>query len=642
MSKFNEFFTKLLEFKMVDPVSKYVLDIIGDELDENKDELLILFSIYFSLRVDGNICMSLDKDKLLEKWNGKIAATKTLFEDNDNFDTLKFEEFIKSSIEIINNYLDLISEKNLPKLIGKNKIFVVSGNWLYLMKYNYSRLEIQSSLTRLFNKTYPVTYSFNYKDCVLDFELSKGQEDVITIGQKRNVIVTGGPGTGKTTSVLFLLLSLLSINKEFKIYLVAPSGKAASRMKESILGGLNILSKKYKEDNKDLIFIIKNLQEYTIHRLLEVDSETKTFKYNKNKQFEPNSLFVIDEASMIDICLFDSLLSAIPKEARVFIMGDKNQLPSVECGAVFGNLLEKDELKYNVIELDESKRFKKDTTIYNLAQAINNQTKLPIVADDFEECKNFKVLDLVTENGKIKENLVSYYKNDDPKFEKENIEYIVSKWGERFYKDLQNDASNLNPFDIDSLKTLFKKMETAKILCAENQSVRGINNINRLIVKKFIDKTRKTSLENYYAGEIIMIVKNNKELDLYNGDCGILVTFAGDDTLYFMVEKSSKLVEKEGKEDDEIFKLGGYVFYPLRMISETNFDFAYAITVHKSQGSDYSQILVILPTKKGHPLLNKQIVYTAITRTKGNTYIVSSLERIEDAKNTIVVRDTNI
>ena len=117
---------------------------------------------------------------------------------------------------------------------------------------------------------------------------------------------------------------------------------------------------------------------------------------------------------------------------------------------------------------------------------------------------------------------------------------------------------------------------------------------------------------------LMMINQNNKQLDLYNGDSGILVTFKDDNTLYFMVRKATNLVTENGKEKDKIFKLGDYTFYPFRLITRSEIDLSYAITIHKSQGSDYKNILVILPTTKGHPLLNRQIVYTAITRTKGN------------------------
>ena len=134
----------------------------------------------------------------------------------------------------------------------------------------------------------------------------------------------------------------------------------------------------------------------------------------------------------------------------------------------------------------------------------------------------------------------------------------------------------------------------------------------------------------------------NKMLDLYNGDSGILVSFKDDDTLYFMVKKSTVLVNKDEKLKDKIFKIKDFTFYPLRLIAGKEIDLAYAITIHKSQGSDYKNILVILPNVKGHPLLNRQIIYTAITRTKGNTYILSNNDRLIEAKSRLIKRDTNV
>ena len=140
----------------------------------------------------------------------------------------------------------------------------------------------------------------------------------------------------------------------------------------------------------------------------------------------------------------------------------------------------------------------------------------------------------------------------------------------------------------------------------------------------------------------MMVNKNNKALELYNGDTGILVSFFDDNNLYFMIKKTTERIKNDGYVKDEIFKIAGYIFYPFRMITKNEIDLAFAITVHKSQGSDYKNILVILPTAKGHPLLNRQILYTAITRTKGTTYIFSNLERMNEAKDRILIRDTNI
>ncbi len=634
-----EFYRALEAFRMINPIYYYVLELVeGQVLDSpSKDRSLALFTIYFSLLSDGNVCMSLDRERLEKKWVKKTESTRVMLEGGPGFDAEKFQGMLAYSSSAIANGLHDVSEVKLPEVIGKGKIFTIDGNYLYLMKYEMARLSIRSSVKRIFSYGSGVSSVFSYKDCVEEgFSLSSGQEKAVLEGINRNLIITGGPGTGKTTSILFLLLNLLSQGGDYGVYLVAPSGKASSRMKESVINGVAHISEAYKKAHADVIATINNLQESTIHRLLGTDYETKGFLFNEKHQFPENSLFVIDEASMIDICLFDSLLSAIPTGSRVFVMGDKNQLPSVECGAVFNDLLRMPELKDNIIELDESIRFGKETKIYELASAINSGSSLPIDESSWTSAAKFEIVP------EVKEKPIFYYFASHGSDSKRDVETVLQKWGASFFATLQNDCNDLDAKDMNGLSSLFERSEMSKVLCAENEGLRGIKTINSYMIHHFVDRTKTTSVDGYYAGELIMITKNNRMLDLYNGDCGLLVTFKGDKTLYFMVKKTSQIVEKDGKEEDKVFKLGSFVFYPFRMISNSETDFAYAITIHKSQGSDYRNILVILPEKKGHPLINRQIVYTAITRTKGNTYILASQDILEEARDNLIVRDTNV
>ena len=641
---YKEYYNLLLENKMITPIWKYVLELIEEEIkdNENKDYYLVIFAIYFSLINDGNITISLNKDVLTKKWESKLNATAILLEESGSYNEESFNKIKDISFNCINNYLQDINSNNLPSLINDNKFFEIEDNYLYVRKYGSARRGVIASMDRLFSTRSNIASTFKYQDAVAsDFTLSAGQEKAVIEGINKSLVITGGPGTGKTTSILFLLIGLLLNDTDnMRIYLIAPSGKAAGRMKESIINGLNVLTDSFKKAHQQIIDKINNLDKSTIHSLLEIDYETNGFKYNKNRRFPDNSVFVIDEASMIDVCLFNALLQAIPTSAKVYIMGDKNQLPSVECGAVFGDLLTKKSLKDNVVELDESKRFKKGTKIFNLAKAVNEGDVLPINDSDWKEYDSFEVL---IKDDDRKQNPIYYYKNYKENVkDKDIVEHVVNKWGNEFFKSLQDKATDLDFNDVAHLKEVFDYSEISKILCAENEGPRGIKTINNYVKKHFIDKSKYHSTNGYYPGMIMMVNKNNKSLDLDNGDSGLLVTFKDDSTIYFMTKKSSNIAKNQGKEVDRIFKLGEFTFYPVRMITQEEIDMAYAITIHKSQGSDYPNILVILPTKKGHPLLNRQIVYTAITRTKGTTYILSNIDRLNESKDNLIVRDTNV
>ena len=691
MLDYNEFYELLKKYGMITPIWKYELDLIKDELnvsDNEKDYYLILFSIYFSLINSGNVCMSLEENVLNKKWDNQINGAMTLATDETRYSADDISKATKDFSKIKNISKDAYKYLDKILMLGKNiigNIFEKENDYLYLRKYNSARKKIKSAIEDLYLKS-KSSNSLPYRNveelCRDGFSLTDKQKEVVEKGFNNNLIVTGGPGTGKTTSILFLLIYLLSdSSKKYNIYLAAASGKASSRMKESILKGINDINDEFKEKHNTIIQKIngtlkdetgQDIEEFTIHRLLGIDHNTNGFKHNKDNQFPDDSIFIIDEASMIDICLFNNLLEAIPYKSRVFILGDKDQLPSVEVGAVFGDLVSSDKLEKFVVKLDESRRFDKNSDIYKLADEVNRDIDLTnvnfvnyIINDD--KTSNFEIKGISNKERLDRKATITQEELDDLKKEKKKcpiyyytnppvsipgkkdisqrnlIKNITLEWAKKFYCSVQNDCTNIDINDKDRLNYVFSYTEEAKVLCAENEGIRGVRTINSYIKNKVISKKEPT-LSYQYPGQVMMINTNNKLLKLYNGDTGILVTInkPEDDTIYLMVKKENKSIQPNVYKKDDIFNMNGYLFYPLRLISLSEIDLAYAITVHKSQGSDYDNILVILPTGKGHPLLNRQILYTAITRTKGYTYILSNLDSLNVAKGNSIERDTNI
>ena len=633
---------------------RHMLSFLESELSgtPGTDGYLKLFSLYFSLIDDGNVYMSLDRDLLKKKAGEKLDALRVRFSENggENDETI-------SSIK--NDLFTLIDGMQDPDfglaglpVTGEKKLFTVDGHRLFTRKNFEAKTRVCTSVNRLFSEESSVDGINVSTSPVIKkgFGLSAGQQEVIEKGYKRNLAVTGGPGTGKTTSILFLLIELLRNDQDVRnVFLTAPSGKAAARMKESIDGNLKNVSDEFCSSHRDIIEKIKGLESYTVHRLLGIDRDTGDFSYNRDNKFPEKSIFIIDEASMIDISVFASLLEAMPDDARVFILGDKDQLPSVECGAVFGEILGHlgDDFK---VGLTESKRFGEDSSIYRLAKAVNgDDEELPVTNECWKPLSDFKIAEPVRDSdGKVINNI--YYFDGVKDFKSAVLGDIVCNWYEKYHAGLKEMCAELNQEDADKFTEIIGMAESARILCADNESVRGVNHINDVILKKYFSGRKK--IAGFHVGELIMVTKNNNPIELYNGDSGVVVSFAKDensqkkdDTLYAMFRKNptKKLKIERGKKlDNKIFQLGDYTFYPLSLINSDEIVPAFAITIHKSQGSDYDNIMVILPKLKGHPLLNRQIVYTAITRTKGDTYILSNQENLVFSQNSVITRDTGV
>lgn len=701
----NENYDFYEELNSLNGISQTWVKVISVLQSLQKDlpvEVRDLFYMYFSLLDDGNICINLDDDfekeaslynRWIKKWEGLLKAslkfTQGEIEKKLSDDSELFSSEIKFALEEIKKgkFKNLIQEY---KNSDYTKPFVIDENWLFSSKYHKAKIVIENRINKIMKKSavsVAVPEKENLKKYFAEITQANGskaillkdeQLNAISRGQNENLIITGGPGTGKTTVVCYLLWELLK-NPEyenFKLYLAAPSGKASDRLKESICETLERLNQKTREENLSLYKKLNSAQSSTIHMLLNYNPSDNFFTYNEENQFDVNSIFVIDEASMIDIILFSRLLNAIPEGARVFILGDKNQLPSVQAGAVLGELLaNKTEC---VVELKESNRFNDDSQIGRLKDAL--QSEEPLKKElanicNFEEWVEDKIdsgesVFLQEQSNSINEKkdfpvTTFTLKKQDFSYKKNQIEKLINLWSAEFYDDLSSNESIANGIPVNSdynkliseLDDLWKKTLRARILCAERKGIRGVEEINNIIIEKIIKKNQITLLgEEFFNGELVMLTRNQSMFNLYNGDSGIVVSLKlngekensnnGSSLKYLMVKKETK----EGSVDNKniintqtgIIQTGSYVFYPLYLLPKETLEPSYAITIHKSQGSGYKSILVFIPEQEGHPLLNRQIIYTAITRTEGSTFIFADYNTLEAARKTVIQRDTRI
>ena len=690
----DEFIDALIEMHGLNPLDRYLLYLLFEIEKDVPLQTKKFLTLCLSLLDDGNTRIALDVKQFsatwAKKWNGlvtlRISSTDEEMSESDFATASDFDEIISGGIQdILKNDFSAIMESrdsdetSVEDAFGKPFVLAKrqSGTHLYFTKHFDAKCVIEKSAKTLFkNGCKPSDKQI--AQCIdkisnickpfangNPFIIKNHQAEAIIRGQTENLVITGGPGTGKTTVVLYILWNLLESHSDmidWNIYLAAPSGKAADRMRESLIDGLSRIrdEKKTGEPNARIFRKLNELESSTLHRLLQFSKSKGGFTFNRNEQFPPNSIFVIDEASMIDIEMFAALLEAIPEGARIFILGDPFQLPSVDSGAVLGEILKvKSDTNFSV-KLNESNRFDDKSNIGKLAGEIklvaetkDNTNFIPHKFTDTgtfaNELDGFKDLVFFRQ---IETDSAPLSKKEEDK----RIEALITEWSRDFAR-LPDLAESIHPQrtgteadDPDHRETsrrneIWQLSLTKRILCAERRGLRGIENINKKVCskikslwkaqKKAQGETVEWSDTGYFPGQLLIITKNQEMFKLYNGDTGIVV-FDGN-TPCIMLKKTPSRNSDEG-----IQRRDDFIFYPLSVLPEDAITTAFAITIHKSQGSEYNHVTMFLPTRIGHPLLTNQILYTGVTRAKKSVTIIASDETFRAAVTTVSERDTGI
>ena len=659
----QDFFNLLCEMRGTSLLNEKLVEFLADVRQDDERYSAAaqkVLHMFFSLANDGNTCISLNPQTLLAKWKTKWDGLIKLASQNQESDESRYlsaEDFksiidagcaellgnVKSPLVIENLKKDgkpepyLFTEKYLDakRLIElcfrkevekgkKNEQCVFNGGAGEAEKLSSCKKDIETLIKEKLLKEGPDK-----------FDLKVDQDKAIVKGEKQNLIITGGPGTGKTTVVFFLLWKLLKEHPEmlgWDIHFAAPSGKAADRLRESIAENFDKLTEDAKND--PAVVRLKNVDSYlTLHRLLSYNPQTNGFRFSKKSPFPEKSIFVIDEASMIDLSLFASFMQALPqKDFRLYILGDKDQLPSVDAGAVLGEILELD--KNSVVELTESNRFDKDSKIGRLSRYI--QKKLTEQELQFQlEWKPWNA-EMKLWNSKVPDEINLLRLGGGEKTltyaeEEAELQGLIGAWVKRFYKDPDSDADfdlprlakkirpDQAPENKDDCEALWKLADAARILSAERRGLRGVENLNRMVAKALGKKENEP-----FDGQLMILTKNQSYFDLYNGDSGVVVNC--DTRPMLMIKRKDN-----------------FVFHPISLLPSDSIESAFAITIHKSQGSGYPNIMMFLPMREGHPLLNRQILYTGVTRTKKRSLtIVATPETFKAACETVIRRDTVI
>ena len=327
----------------------------------------------------------------------------------------------------------------------------------------------------------------------------------------------------------------------------------------------------------------------TIHSILKPLKNSPGFYYNKNNTMQTD-VIIIDEASMIDIILLTRLLEAVPLTAKVIVLGDVHQLSSIQAGSVFSDICKAKGMSPNLFFLDYNYRSKGKTGIENLSKAINEN--------------DARRLEDILIKGRYPDVVFKSLKS------KGKIDYFVNKFILKGYK----------PFILaDTVEEALNELDDFKILCAHNNGEFGTLQVNHLC-EKILRAENNFGIQGKFK-RIIMININDYKKGLFNGDTGI--------------------VFETKVEVNSFFKTQDNTIKQYRASDLSGFDPAFAITIHKSQGSEFSTVLMILPDRIS-PVVTRQLLYTGITRAKTKVIIVGDINIIKNALNLSVKRNSGL
>jgi exodeoxyribonuclease V alpha subunit len=405
---------------------------------------------------------------------------------------------------------------------------------------------------------------------------------------QRTTVLTGGPGTGKTTTVA-ALLALLAEQAEatgeasLRIALAAPTGKAAARLQQAVRDEVERLSTVDRDRLGDL-------RSVTLHRLLgsRPDSSTR-FRHHRDNRL-PHDVVVVDETSMVSLTMMARLLEAVRPESRLILVGDPDQLTSVEAGAVLADLVEGlgSRTDSRVAVLSTSHRF--GESIRALAAAVREGD-----AD--------RVVDLLREGG---EHVVLVEESDPSAHLREAL--------------LPRILSLRAAAEDGDAATALRLLDGHRLLCAHRDGSRGVHHWNRLAERWISEETGVGIWSAWYPGRPVLVTANDYGLGLYNGDAGVVVRRGAG--LRAALDATSGQVEVAPG------RLG-------------DVETMHAMTIHKSQGSQADEVTVLMPPEDSR-LLTRELFYTAITRARSLVRVVGTEAEIRAAVDRRAVRASGL
>jgi exodeoxyribonuclease V alpha subunit len=480
-----------------------------------------------------------------------------------------------------------LGESSLAGAPEEGRLFVVEEGRLYLRRYWRYEEETAAALLELAADS-PADVDAAEVETEIETEtagtdLTDEQKEALrgALGGRLTVI-TGGPGTGKTT-VAAHLLTILMKRDGTKVVATAPTGKAAARLKESLAKRMGAKS-------------AAAVQAMTVDRLLGW-KEGPYFKHDKNNPLRED-VVVVDETSMLDLPKAAKLLRALGKNTRLVLLGDMHQLSSVDPGNVMAEICNSERLKASRVKwLTKNLRSQEVRDLQDLAEAVLDE-------------KQEEAWTKLTGGRDVQ------WRGAGLDVEKKTAfrERLATGYG-KFAVAVKAWKSAPDSEKAEKANAVLSALETYRVLCVTRHGPQGTEAVNRVAAARLFPGRGKG--ENY-DGRVVMVVKNNRDIGLYNGDVGVVL---GDKAWFRLDEKTAKSV-------------------PVFLLPEH--ETAFAMTVHKSQGSEFDDVTALLPEKGCKALLRRELIYTAITRARKTVDIWCTETAFKTAVGTKTERNTGL
>jgi exodeoxyribonuclease V alpha subunit len=417
------------------------------------------------------------------------------------------------------------------------------------------------------------------------------------------LVVSGGPGTGKTSTVVRILALLAEYKTKrgeaISISLSASTGKAAARLREAVTAAIEDLP--VSPETKKII----PSETFTIHRLLGSVKNSHKFKRNKENPLI-HDVVVVDECSMIDIGLMLRLVQALKPGAQLILLGDKHQLSSVEGGAVLGDICGSAEWVYSRDFIEMGKRFFNiDIPVKSSGGSINKMNDALVVLNKsyrFSGKSGIGVLAELIKNGDASGALDILEDKNYP-----DIRFIdapsLSDLSAVYRETIESAIKNQ---DVSTADKIFSLINNLTILTATKRGKFGADGMNSMAEEMLyrLGIIEPVEREKFYHGRPVMVLRNDYALSLFNGDMGVVS------------EKGDVIFKESGKESKRV--------HPSRLPEHET---AFAMTIHKSQGSEFDNALIVMPYK-WNMAMTRELLYTAVTRARSGIIIAAGRDII--------------